>query len=95
MRQLELKTRERPKFFDTSELNFELWATQVLQDHFSRADLRQLCFELHIDWESFPSMGKNLIAIEIAGEMKRQKRLPELKKQIADKRPFLRYDDEN
>ena len=53
---------------------------KFIRDKFSDSELRDLCFELHIDYESLPGEGKAAKARELVSFCERRDRLPELER---------------
>jgi hypothetical protein len=61
----------------------------ALQQHFDKAELRQLAFEVDIDHEDLPGETKTDLARELALACRRQGRLAELEERVSGERPFL------
>ncbi len=53
---------------------------KFIRDRFNDGELRDLCFELHIDYESLPGEGKAAKARELVSFCERRDRLPELER---------------
>jgi hypothetical protein len=53
---------------------------KFIRDKFNDRELRDLCFELHIDYESLPGEGKAAKARELVSFCERRDRLPELER---------------
>lgn len=53
---------------------------KFIRDKFSDSELRDLCFELHIDYESLPGEGKAAKARELVSYCERRDRLPDLER---------------
>ena len=53
---------------------------KFIRDKFNDSELRDLCFELHIDYESLPGEGKAAKARELVSFCERRDRLPELER---------------
>jgi hypothetical protein len=51
---------------------------QVLNERFNESELRDLCFDLGVDYESLSGEGKADRARELIGYLQRRKRIPEL-----------------
>jgi hypothetical protein len=61
----------------------------TLQQHFDKAELRQLAFEVLIDHEDLPGETKSDLARELALTCRRQGRLAELEEKLRGERPLL------
>jgi hypothetical protein len=59
----------------------------ILVGHFDENELRDLCFELKVDYESLPGTGKSARARELVAFMERRGRLPELEEACYRLRP--------
>ncbi len=59
----------------------------ILITHFDENELRDLCFELKVDYESLPGTGKSAKARELVAFMERRGRLPELTEACCRLRP--------
>lgn len=55
---------------------------QILTDHFNESELRTLCFDLDIDYESLPGQGKADKARELVAHCNRHSRIPALLKEV-------------
>jgi hypothetical protein len=53
---------------------------KFIRDKFNDSELRDLCFELHLDYESLPGEGKAARARELVSFCERRDRLPELER---------------
>jgi len=53
---------------------------KFIRDKLNDSELRDLCFELHIDYESLPGEGKAAKARELVSFCERRDRLPELER---------------
>jgi len=62
---------------------------EQLSEHFNEEELKDLCFELLVDYEDLPASGKKHKAREMVEEMRRKGRLPELIAALQQKRPRL------
>ena len=62
---------------------------EALDTYFSEQELRELCFELGIDYEDLPFSGQGNKARELVAVCARLSRLHTLQKEIARKRPSL------
>lgn len=64
---------------------------QLLIKYFGEGELRDICFDLGVDYELFPSKGqdKRSLARELINDLSRQERIPELIKLCAKLRPNL------
>ncbi len=51
---------------------------QILTERFSDAELRTLCFDLGVDYESLPAFGKEGLARELVAHLERRGRISEL-----------------
>ena len=65
---------------------------QQLTDHFSEEELRTLCFDLGLDYESLPAQGKAGKARELVAEAARSDRLQELIAQSRSLRPHVAWE---
>ncbi|MCL4261641.1 MAG: WD40 repeat domain-containing protein [Anaerolineae bacterium] len=61
----------------------------ILRDAFSENELRDLCFELRIDYEDLPPGGKPDKARELVQRCERERRLPELLEAVLRERPHI------
>lgn len=62
----------------------------VLKQHFDKAELRQLAFEVLIDHEDLPGETRSDLARELALKCRRHGRLVELEERIRKERPLHR-----
>jgi hypothetical protein len=62
---------------------------ELLVEHFGLEDLRTLCFDLNVDYESLPGEGKAGKARELVAYLKRRDRLTELGAAIRRTRPDI------
>lgn len=62
---------------------------QTIVDLFSENELRDLCFDLSVDYESLPAVGKSDKARELIEHFKRRQRLNVLLVGIRDQRPAI------
>lgn len=62
---------------------------KFISAYFSEPELRDLCFELNVDYEDLPLGGKSEKARELVTYMDRRKRLPELTALVRQLRPHL------
>ncbi len=62
---------------------------QTLIDRFDLEELRTLCADLDVDYNSLPAQGKAGKARELVAFMRRQERLPELVTMIKQARPII------
>lgn len=60
---------------------------QVITKHFSDSELRDLCFDLNIDYENLPGQGKGDKARELVAYVGRHNRIAELVKEVRSLRP--------
>ena len=74
---------EAPNLEDTRVLR------GVLADYFSEMELRDLCFDLYIDYDDLPGSGKRGKARELIAHLQRRGRLDELVKLVLRRRPNL------
>lgn len=58
-----------------------------LVNHFSASELRDLCFDLGIDYENLPRTGKLELAREMVAYLERRRRIPDLLEKISRLRP--------
>ncbi|MCP5096290.1 MAG: hypothetical protein GY943_12125, partial [Chloroflexi bacterium] len=72
----------------TSDFHFET-LLEALVFLFSEEEIRTLSFELGIDYESLPAIGKVAKATEFVCDLNRRDNLHKLIKLCQDKRPFL------
>ncbi|MCP4424985.1 MAG: hypothetical protein GY803_10865 [Chloroflexi bacterium] len=83
--------KERPDI-ERIELAEGIAATtlpEALALYFSEEELKTLSFELGVDYENLPALGKGAKAHELVCALKRSKRLPELIELCQKKRPRL------
>ena len=66
---------------------------QNLDKHFSEEDLRTLCFELGVDYESLPAQGKAGKARELILHLERHERIAELIDRCRKLRPKISWED--
>ncbi|MCL5996109.1 MAG: tetratricopeptide repeat protein [Chloroflexi bacterium] len=64
---------------------------QNLIEYFNTDELRSLCFDLGIDWESLAGEGKNAKARELITYMQRRGKLDELMKAVREVRPTVAW----
>ena len=64
-----------------------------LVNHFSEEELHTLCFELGIDYEALPAVGKDGKAREFVAHLQRQERIPELVTICRNLRPNVHWED--
>jgi hypothetical protein len=62
---------------------------QIITTHFSDSELRDLCFDLNIDYENLPGQGKGDRARELVEYVRRHKRIAELVKEVRRLRPTV------
>ena len=62
---------------------------QMIATHFSDSELRDLCFDLAIDYENLPGHGKGDKVRELVAYVERYKRLAELVKEVRRLRPTI------
>jgi len=74
----------------TSQSNFRAKLRQVLTDVFSEEELRTLCFDMGLDYESLPAQGKAGKAREIVAEAERNNALDKLTEESHRRRPNMR-----
>ena len=75
----------------TNNLRSKLY--QNLGEYFSEDELRTLCFEMEVDYESLPAVGKANKARELIIHLERLKRIPELIEQCRKQRPGIPWED--
>jgi hypothetical protein len=68
---------------------------QILVAHFNDSELRDLCFDLKVDYESLPGQGKSDKARELVGYMQRHGRIYELVMLGGQCRPDINWDHVN
>lgn len=61
----------------------------ALVEYFNEAELQDLCFELHIDFESLPGQGKTAKARDLVQQCDRERRLSELVTAVLTARPNI------
>lgn len=61
----------------------------ILDDYFNEQELRDVCFDMGIDYEDLPFSGQTYKARELVGLCSRLGQIAELKAIIMDKRPHL------
>ncbi len=66
---------------------------QLLSQHFDKSELRQLCFELHIDYEELSEQRKADFVRELILYCQRHKRLPDLLQACRRFRPEVTWPD--
>lgn len=71
------------------EIEREQSLYQLLGASFSVEDLRELCFEMHIDYDSLPGEGRKAKSRELVIYCRRNGRLEELTRRFRTKRPHL------
>lgn len=71
--------------------NFLPILRQLITEYFDDDELRTLCFDLSVDYESLPSMGKAGKARDLVAYMQRNGRLQELIDVGKRERPFLEW----
>jgi tetratricopeptide (TPR) repeat protein len=64
---------------------------EILTDHFNKGELRELCVDLGVDYESLPGGGKANKARELVDYLKRHERLAELIEIGRRQRPSLHW----
>jgi serine/threonine protein kinase len=67
---------------------------QLLDQYFSQAELKTLCFNLGVDYDNVLGEAKENKAQELAAYLDRRGRLPELREEIARQRPHISWPDE-
>jgi hypothetical protein len=80
-----------PKVRIPSETLAEL--RQNLTDHFNDEELRTLCFDMGVDYESLPALGKAAKAREFVTHLEHRSRLPELVRKCRTLRPNVAWPD--
>jgi len=66
---------------------------QKVDRHFNDSELRDLCFQLDVDYEDFGLVGKRAKARELVTMMDRHGRLPDLTTLTAQLRPKIKWQD--
>jgi len=56
---------------------------RFLQEDVSEGELKTICFNLHVDYESLPAVGKADKALELLKYLQRRQQLAELEKEAA------------
>jgi hypothetical protein len=64
----------------------------LIDEHFDREELRTLCFDLAVDYDSLPAEGKRAKARELVALMERHGRLEALQEAVRRARPGLGLD---
>lgn len=62
---------------------------ELTANYFNETELRDICFDLHVDYESLPAQGKRDKARELVAFLERGRRVDELVLTIRDQRPNL------
>jgi hypothetical protein len=79
---------------ETSDSNPRATLRQLLLDHFDISELQNLCFDLGIDFENLPGMGRADKARELIAYAERHGRLSELVAECRRLRPQIAWPDE-
>ena len=66
---------------------------QAINQYFSESDVKTLCFDLHVDYESLPGDGKSEKVVELIKHFVRSGRLEELLNYCSDFRPNVPWDE--
>ncbi|MDX1616641.1 MAG: hypothetical protein R3300_20200 [Candidatus Promineifilaceae bacterium] len=74
---------------DPQERPDQVKLRNLLRDSFSEDDLRDLCFDLGLDYDNLPGDGKAAKAREIVIYFGRRQRLPDLAEHLGRTRPDL------
>ncbi len=77
------------EFLTASKPASLLRVRQLLLDHFDENELRSLCFDLKVDFESLPGEGKDAKGRELVAYMTRRERIRELEEAIYQLRPNI------
>jgi hypothetical protein len=64
-----------------------------IKDHFGEEDLRTLCFDMGVEYESLPAQGKEGKARELVALLDRQGRIPELTQMCSDACPNVDWEN--
>lgn len=64
---------------------------EQLSEHFNQEELKDLCFELALDYEDLPASGKKYKVRELVQEMYRKGRLLDLIRALEQARPHLKW----
>jgi tetratricopeptide (TPR) repeat protein len=65
----------------------------LIQKHFDLEELRTLCFDVHVDYDSLRGEGKEAKVRELVATMHRNGRLPELVTALSQRRPHVPWHD--
>ncbi len=74
---------------ESAKLNHLTNLRQILTTRFNDGELRSLCFDLGVDYESLPGEGKADKARELVAYCERHERIPELIRNLIQLRPDL------
>ena len=77
---------ETPAILDN---RVQLFLLQILDEYFSEQELRDLCFQLGIDYDDLPFSGQRNKARELIAYATRQGRLKKLSDEVRKERPHL------
>ena len=66
---------------------------QILDTRFSEEELRTLCFDLDVDYDSLPGEGKAAKARELVSYLERHNRIPDLVELGEERRPDISWED--
>ena len=78
-----------------SDIRANTYYRRILTQRFNEVELRTLCFDLGIDYEDLPSVGKAGKARELVGFLHRHERIAELLKVGKKIRPEISWDIED
>ena len=77
--------------FHLSKLNTQLQVKlhQVLDNYFNEQELRDLCFDMGVEYEDLPALGQDNKARELVASFARSGHLHTLEAEIAKQRPHI------
>ena len=77
-------------YYDSSvDREFLKILRNILEQYFSKGDIKDLAFELGVDYENLPGSGKNNKARELLLKLKNEKRIATLVSEIKKRRPHV------
>jgi hypothetical protein len=74
-----------------TEHDYLVGLRQILEGSFNESELRTLCFDLHIDYDSLPGQSKGDKARELVAYLHRRGRIPELVRVGRQSRPDVHW----
>jgi hypothetical protein len=78
---------------DSYYRKIKIQLVDLLSDRFNEEELKSLCFQLAVDYENLPAVGKSNRARELIHYMDRRDRLSELLEEIKVLRPELPWQE--